>query len=140
MQEWTSDTLWEKAKSFSEHAFSVDPRSDLFPLLASFALEALGKAALSKIHPALIADPRGEGQNILYAFGVPTKDPRTIVATTVFSRLVLLIPEFTEDDSKACLLMAERRNRQLHTGELAYADHNSGLWLPDYYRAVAILN
>lgn len=139
MLEWSSDTLWTKAKLFSEQAFSVDPRGELFPLLASLALEALGKAALSKIHPALIADPRGEGQNVLYAFGVPTKEPRTIVAKTVFSRLPLLVPGFTEDDAKACLLMAERRNRQIHTGEMAYADHKSGVWLPDYYRVVSIL-
>jgi hypothetical protein len=139
MLEWSSDTLWSKAKLFSEQAFSVDPRGELFPLLASLSLEALGKAALSKIHPALIADPRGEGQNVLYAFGVPTKEPRTIVAKTVFSRLTLLVHAFTEDDAKACLLMAERRNRQLHTGEMAYADHKSGSWLPDYYRVVTIL-
>ncbi|MCK1661270.1 hypothetical protein [Bradyrhizobium sp. 151] len=139
MQEWSPDTLFEKAKAFADNAFTVDPRSDLFPLLASFSLEALGKAALAKIHPALIGDPRGEGQNILYAFGVPTKDPRTIVAKTVFSRLVLLVPGFSEDDAKACLLMAERRNRHLHTGEQAYDGYKSGVWLPDFYRAVMVL-
>ena len=139
MQEWTADTLWSKAKSFSEQAFQVDPRGPLFPLLASFALEMLGKAALSKVHPALIADPRGEGQHILYAFGVPTIEPHTIVAKTVFSRLISFVDAFTEDDAKACVLMAKRRNRELHTGELAYHGHNTGMWLPDYYRVAAIL-
>jgi hypothetical protein len=139
MQEWTSDTLWSKAKAFSEQALQVDPRGPLFPLLASFALETLGKAALSKIHPVLIADPRGEGQHILYAFGVPTKEPRTIMAKTVFSRLASLVEKFTEDHAKACLVMAERRNRELHTGEFAYDEHSTGSWLPDYYRISAIL-
>lgn len=139
MQEWSSDTLWAKAKQFSDQAFEVDPRSSLFPLLASFALEALGKSALAKIHPALIADPRGEGQNILYAFGVPTKDPRTIVAKTIFTRLVSLVDAFTSDDADVCQLMAERRNRELHTGEMAYEEYNSGSWLHDYYRVTAIL-
>ncbi len=139
MQEWTSDTLWTKAKKYSEKAFEVDPRSSLFPLLASFALELLGKSALSKVHPALIADPRGEGQNILFAFGVPSKDPKTIVASTVFKRLVQFVKRFTEEDASVCLLMAERRNRELHTGESSYHDYSTGSWLPDYYRISAIL-
>jgi hypothetical protein len=140
MQEWASDSLWQKARLYCEHAFEADPNGPLFPLFASFAIEFLGKAALSKIHPALIADPRDEGKGILYAFGVPTKTPHTIMAKTVFSRLTQLVDEFSDEDEKACLLMAERRNRELHTGEAAYAGHKTGQWLPEFYRVIKILS
>ena len=139
MQDWTSDTLWAKSKAFCDFAFESDPSSALFPLLASFALELLGKSALAKIHPVLIADPRGEGNNVLYAFGVPTKAPHTIVAKTVFSRLTQLVPAFTPEDEDACLLLAERRNRELHTGVFAYAGYKSGEWLDDFYRVAKLL-
>ena len=139
MQDWTSDTLWAKSKAFCDFAFESDPSSALFPLLASFALELLGKSALAKIHPVLIADPRGEGNNVLYAFGVPTKAPHTIVAKSVFSRLTQLVPAFTQEDEDACLLLAERRNRELHTGLFAYHGYKSGEWLDDFYRVAKLL-
>lgn len=139
MQDWTSDALWAKSKSFCDFAFETQPGSALFPLLASFALELLGKSALAKIHPVLIADPRGEGSNVLYAFGVPTKSPHTIVAKSVFSRLTQLVPGFTQEDEDACMLLAERRNRELHTGVFAYSGYNSGEWLDDFYRVAKVL-
>ena len=139
MIEWSSDTLWSKAQVYTKLAFEADPSSPLFPLLASFSLEMLGKSALSNIHPALIADPRQEGAAILYAFGVPTKDPKTIVAKTVFNRLRQIVPEFNDDDESYCVLMAERRNKELHTGELSYQNYGTGAWLAEYYRVVKVL-
>ncbi len=139
MQEWTADTLWAKASDFAHLAMESDPKQTVFPLMASFALELLGKAALAKIHPALIADPRGEGEAILYAFGVDTNDPKTIMATTVFKRLEKLVPGFTLEDQSLCLTLAERRNREIHTGENGFADFNTGKWLPDFYRVSKVL-
>jgi hypothetical protein len=43
MQEWTSDSLWNKAKTYSARAFSEERGSELFPLFASLSLELLGK-------------------------------------------------------------------------------------------------
>ena len=91
---------------YAEQAMKSDPNSTMLPLLSSFALELLGKAALAKIHPALIADPRGEGEAILYAFGVDTNDPKTIMANTVFKRVGKLVPGFTIEDQSSCLALA----------------------------------
>jgi hypothetical protein len=87
MKEWLSEAYWAKSKEYFSIAFSQDQDSGMFPLCATFALEFLGKSALSKIHPVLVADPRGEGKDILYAFGVDHKSPMTIQASTVFNRL-----------------------------------------------------
>lgn len=139
MQEWTSDALWNKAKTFGERAFTAERNGDLFPLFASLSLEMLGKAVLAKVHPVLIADPR-EGKDLLYAFGYPTtENPKSIAAKTVFNRLVVIVPDFTTDDERACLLMADRRNAELHTGEFAFREFPNGKWLPDFYRVTKVL-
>ncbi|RWD52295.1 MAG: hypothetical protein EOS25_01815 [Mesorhizobium sp.] len=140
MQEWTTDALWAKAIALAEETFKANPNDASFPLNAAFTLEVLGKAALAKIHPVLIADPQSEGgKNILYAFGVPTARPTTIVAKTIFSRLTLLVDGFTDDDEAACKLIIDARNRHLHSGAFPYADYKTGQWLPDFYRVCKIL-
>jgi len=139
MQEWTTDALWAKAVAFAEETFKGNPNDASFPLNAAFTLEVLGEAALAKIHPVLIADPQAEGKNILYAFGVPTARPTTIVAKTIFSRLTLLVDEFTDDDEASCKLIIDTRNRYLHSGAFAYTGYKSGQWLPDFYRVCKIL-
>jgi hypothetical protein len=134
MHEWSSDALWNKAKIYIERAFTGDRESELFPFFAAIGLEFLARAALARVHPSLLADPQ-DGNNILYGFGYPaTERPITIPAKTIYSRLSYVVPDFTKDDQSFCLLSAERRNRVLHTGLLAFHSLRSGAWLPDYYR------
>jgi hypothetical protein len=107
MQEWSSDTLWNKGKLYIERAFEQDRRSDLFPFYASLGLEFLARASLAAVHPALLADPQ-DGNNILYAFGFPaTARPVTIPAKTVFSRLKFVIEDFSDDGSSHMCSVAD---------------------------------
>jgi hypothetical protein len=134
MHEWSCDALWNKAKIYIDRAFTGDRDSELFPFFAAVALEFLARAALARVHPSLLADPQ-DGNNILYAFGYPvTERPITVPAKTIYSRLSHVVQDFNKDDQSFCLLSAERRNRELHTGQLAFHNLRSGEWLPDYYR------
>lgn len=134
MHEWSSDALWNKAKLYIERAFTGDRNSELFPFFAAIGLEFLARAALARVHPSLLADPQ-DGNNILYAFGYNTTErPITVPAKTIYSRLMHVVPDLTKDDQSFCLLCAERRNRELHTGQLAFHDLRNSQWLPDYYR------
>lgn len=136
MQEWSSDTLWNKGKLYIERAFEQDRRSDLFPFYASLGLEFLARAALASVHPALLADPQ-DGNNILYAFGFPaTARPVTVPAKTVFSRLKFVIEDFSDDDLAVCSFMSELRNQELHTGKLAFEGVPTGRWISGFYRVV----
>src|ERR1700730_12973575 len=104
MQEWSSDTLWNKGKLYLARAFEQDPKSDLFPFYASLGLEFLARATLASVHPALLADPQ-DGTNILSSFGFPaTATPKSIQAKTVFSRLKFVIQDFSDDDLSLCTL------------------------------------
>jgi hypothetical protein len=136
MQEWSSDTLWNKGKLYLARAFERDRTGDLFPFYASLGLEFLARAALASVHPALLADPQ-DGNNILYAFGFPaTARPTSIPTKTVFSRLKFVIDDFSDDDLSLCTLMSELRNQELHTGALAFADLATGKWLANFYRVL----
>jgi hypothetical protein len=137
MKDWGFEPLWQKACIYFERAFDGDRESDLFPFFASLGLEFLARAALAKVHPALLADPR-DGGNVLYAFGCPTTArPMSIVAKTIYSRLVHVVPKYNDEDQNFCLLFAERRNKELHTGQLGFGGLPTGDWLPDFYRVVA---
>ena len=136
MQEWTSDSLWNKGKRYLSRAFEQDRKGDLFPFYASLGMEFLARSALASVHPALLADPQ-DGNNILYAFGFPaTARPTSIPAKTVFSRLKFVIEDFTEDDLVFCIRLSELRNQELHTGALAFTDYATGRWLASFYRVV----
>jgi len=81
----------------------------------SLTLEMLGRAALAQIHPALLADP-GQPDNIQYAFGiVPKGVPKSIQAKAVFARCSVFVAGFTDKMSGHCLIMADRRNSELHS-------------------------
>lgn len=70
------DALWLKARLFINHAMDAgEPRSyDERALWASLALELLGKAALARVSPLLIAQPNEEG-------GIYSQHPASFLAT-----------------------------------------------------------
>ncbi len=137
--DWSQDSLWNKAKLYAERAFSERRTSSLFPLLATIALEFLGRATLAKVNPVLLADPRGD-DHILYACGYGSgKMPKSVSATTVFRRCQSIIPDFTQADLKSVMILMDKRNAELHSGELPYEDFPTQLWLTNYFRVCRLL-
>jgi hypothetical protein len=140
---WGHAALWTKSKLFLDRALEAGPGSTLYAFWMSLALELLAKAALSKIHPVLLADPR-DGSNILYACGIasdgnPTRSPRSIPAHTLYERCRLAFKNFTKDDEAFCLGISGRRNSELHSAESGFDNYETAEWLANYYRAVTAL-
>lgn len=136
---WDQHELWQKAKLFADRAFQADRDGSDFPLWAILALELLARAALAHVHPALLADPQ-KGGNLLYAFGFGTVSaPKSVPARTVFSRCKDVIPLFADRQEKQCLALVERRNAELHSGELAFEQYGTASWLADYFATCEIL-
>src|SRR5690348_11746863 len=107
--DWASEALYNKAKVFAERAHDQPIDSALFAFWMSLTIEMLARAALAKIHPALLADPR-EPENIQYVFGItPKTPPKSIHAKTVFARCSVFVDGFTDRMSGHCLIMADRR-------------------------------
>lgn len=137
--DWTFDALYGKARAYIRRASDEAVNSALFGFWTSLALELLCRAALAKIHPVLLADPTNEG-NIHYVFGViPKSNPRSVQAKTVFARCSVLVEGFTDKMSAHCLIMADRRNSELHSGAAAFENIDNSAWLPATYEVMEIL-
>ena len=137
---WDYDSLYQKAKLFVRKGLEHEaPHSPEIPLWCILALELLGRATLSKIHPALLADPK-DGVNLLFACGFPSKKaPTSIPSKTVFHRCVVVCRDFSEDDYNRCMAWMNLRNEELHTGSLPFEELKTSTWLPDFFRICAIL-
>lgn len=121
-------------------AHQQDKESHLFPFWCTISLEILCRAALSFVHPALLADPT-KGSNLLYVFGFyKEKEPvKSIPIKTVLERLTHIVDTFTKKEFDICMNFMERRNRELHSGAAAFEDYPTKIWLADFYRICNIL-
>jgi hypothetical protein len=137
--DWSSDSLYNKAKLYAQRAHEEPVESALFGFWMSLSLELLARAALAEIHPVLLADPKHQ-DNIHYAFGIiPENVPKSIQAKTVFARCSVFIHGFTDKMSGHCLIMADRRNSELHSGAAAFEGIDNSKWLPATYEAIEAL-
>jgi hypothetical protein len=142
MRAFDSNTLWAKSKVFIERGLAARDQRDVatFHLWAALALELLGKSALARIHPVLVADPT-KFDSILVACGMDVTDKtRSIVAKTTFERLIQVSREFDDRAERFCMLMANRRNEELHSGSSPTEDLDPRAWVPEYWRVTEIMS
>lgn len=134
------EALWLKAKVFLNRAMDPDPvRSfDEQAFWASAALELLGKAALARVSPLLIAEPTEEGVNILIATGLIEGIAKftSVSASTVFKRCQRAFRPFSAADA---LKFAEARNEYLHGPALGLVTLPPEAWWPRYWALASIL-
>jgi len=117
----------------------VEAGSGLEALWSLVALELLARAALARVHPALIADPQ-DGSHLLYAFGYgDPRPPKSVPAATVFRRCQVVVPLFTEQLTTDAMGLMALRNEELHTGGLVLEELRSSSWQPQYYSICDVL-
>ena len=135
------EPLYAKSKVYIERAISLlsAGEMEMCQLWASLALELVGKAALAKIHPVLVADPQ-DVDSLFAACGRSFSTTRkSIMAKTVFERLRHVTPNFMQGDKDFCMEMANRRNAELHSGELPFAGMREGAWIPKFWRVCKLV-
>ncbi|UPT63436.1 MAG: hypothetical protein M0D54_02405 [Hyphomonadaceae bacterium JAD_PAG50586_4] len=136
-----AEALYSKSRVYIQRALARKDANDLdeYQLWASLALELLGKAALSRVHPCLIADPT-HYQSMFAAAGVPTStDIKTITAKTLFERLGHLSAPFDESVRNFCNAIAQRRNAELHSGDAPFKVMKLGAWEAAYWHACDLI-
>jgi predicted RNA-binding Zn-ribbon protein involved in translation (DUF1610 family) len=139
MNSWDPEGLWLKARVYIDRANECDHTDEEFPLWSSLALELLARAALTKVHPALNADPR-EDTNLLYAFGFEiTSQPRSLPLHSVFLRLEKIVPGYGKPQRELSDFMALLRNQELHTADLPFENLKVSKWLPRFYEVAQVL-
>ena len=113
-----------------------------FALWSALCLELLARAALAHISPVLLAEG-SNWRNLTYALGAaPTAkkfSPSSIATKEVFARLNEVVPSFTQEIAGFCTKHSDRRNSELHTGELAFGSLGTSEWLSRFYQACEIL-
>jgi hypothetical protein len=136
---WSEQALFSKALVYVQRASAVDADTGLEQLWSLMALELLARAAIARVHPALLADPQ-DGANLLYAFGYgDLKPPRSVPVATVFRRCQVIIPTFTEDLGKAGIALMSLRNEELHSGGMVLETLRPTTWQPQYYAICEVL-
>ena len=139
---WDSGALAAKAQRYIEAMLEISRDSWQFGLLSSLALELLARAALSKISPALLADP-ADWNNLYYALGhTPTTKkfaPKSIIVTEALRRLNEILPEFDSELEGFCKIHIGRRNAELHSADASFDGVRQSAWLPTYYRSCSVL-
>lgn len=137
----TKEGLLGKSKVYMQRAFRSKHAGDLdeYQLWASLALELLGKAALSSIHPSLVADPT-HSISLFAASGVHIgTDVKTITAKTLYERLGHISKYFCANTKKFCDTISLRRNSELHSGELPFKEMRLDAWESRYWHAAQII-
>ena len=138
---WSSDALLNKAKLYLQkmESYSVDDWEH--GLWSTLALELLARAALASFSPVLLADQKS-WRNLTYALGFDATakrfSPNSISTTEVLARLSELSSEVTSEIAGFCSQHIERRNGELHSGELVFSQLGTSQWLPNFYSAIEV--
>ncbi len=135
------EALWAKSVLFIKRGLRERDARDYagFQLWGAVALELLGKAALARVHPALVVDPT-HAESLFAACGRPAGvERRTITAKTLFERLRRLNPRFDKQAQDFSLTLAIRRNGELHSGEAVYAGIKLESWVKHYWKVAALV-
>lgn len=139
---WSSDTLAAKAQLYIEQMNSTVADEWKYGLWSALSLELLARAALAHISPVLLADAQN-WRNVMHALGKqPTAKkftPTSITTKEVLARLSELLPDFNQEVAGFCSKHVERRNAELHSGEIVFTGLGTAEWLPKFYRACKIL-
>lgn len=137
---WSESMLLRKARLYEQRADAEEAGSSLEALWSLMAFEFLARASLARVHPALLADPQGGGDHLLFGFGFGTpKSPRSIAMKTVLLRCQVVIDEFTDADVKEATALLNFRNGELHTGSTVLEELQNSTWMPQFFRLSAVL-
>ena len=135
------EEIYKKSQQYIRKAFDcieADDKND-YQLWASLALELLGKACLAKRHPSLIGD-KPKFNFLLAASGInKEKHITTVAASELFQRLRDVVEGFDSDAVEYCQKIAQKRNAELHSGEMPFAKTKLESWDEKYWYATQLI-
>ncbi|MGY3387789.1 hypothetical protein ACVWW6_000380 [Bradyrhizobium sp. USDA 3311] len=137
----SADALMGKSQAYISRALAAKAAGSMgeYQLWASLSLELLGKAALAKIHPCLVADPQSY-ISLFAAAGMHVgTDVKTIIAKTLFERLTHVSKRFDKKTQEFCTNMSLKRNAELHSGEAPFEGVVAASWEGRYWHTAEII-
>jgi len=135
---WDADAFWLKSRMFINRAMDADREFEEQAFWASAALELLGKAALVRISPTLIAHPDDDGHSILIASGAVdyAGSFSSVQAKAIWSRCARAFRPFNEVEAKK---IAAGRNEYIHSTGVGFDSIPQLQWWPRYWAQAFIL-
>jgi hypothetical protein len=130
-----------KSRAYISRALAAKGRQEMgeYQLWASLSLELLGKEALSKVHPCLVADPQSYASLFAAAGMNIGTDIKTIIAKTLFERLTHISKRFDKNTQEFCINMSLKRNAELHSGELPFEAIIPSSWEGRFWHTAEII-
>ena len=140
---WSEESLFSKAQHYVKQMEAHTADDWQFGFWSSLSLELLVRAALAHISPVLLGDSRNNWRNLTFALGKDQTavrfSPRQVPIKEVLDRLKELVPAFNDEIFGFCIQHMERRNSELHSGELSFEGLGTSEWLPRFYIACNVL-
>ncbi|MCC2616718.1 hypothetical protein LJ739_10740 [Aestuariibacter halophilus] len=136
-----TEALYSKSQVYISKGLRAKLANDLeeYQLWASLALELLAKSSLSRVHPALVADPT-HYQSLFAACGISVSpEIKTITAKTLFLRLSHISKSFDLRVREFCEQLALRRNSEIHSGESPFSGMKAEAWEMKYWHAIEVI-
>jgi hypothetical protein len=137
----SGEAIFAKSKAYMQRALRCKQSGDLdeYQLWASLALELLGKTCLARIHPSLIVNPMDQ-ISLFAASGVNLgTDIKTIATHTLYERLRNVTKGFDESVKTFCDDISQRRNAELHSGEVPFKEMKLEAWEGRYWHAAQLI-
>lgn len=142
VHEWSKEALFAKAQRYVERMLEKDPLDWEFSFWSALILEMLIRASLAKISPTLVANG-SDWNNLYYAIGLTPNQKKFVPKSANISELVKRVesvyPHFTLESLDFCLKHIDRRNRELHSGSLAFDELRPSQWLAKFYLVCDVL-
>ena len=134
---WSKEALLQKAKLYIGEMEKYSADDWQFGFWSSLVIEHLSRASVAHVSPVFLAEARNL-QNLLYALEIdefPSQSsPKSITNTELLNRVKIFCKDFN-NHAGFCRQLLEKRNTELHSGELAFANFSASEWLPKFYAA-----
>lgn len=136
MNSFDPDGLWLKSRLFINRALDPGREFEEQAFWACSALELLGKSALARVSPLLIANPVDNGDSLLVASGLARGNATSVQAKSVWSRCQRAFKPFSESEAKK---IAIGRNEYIHAAGIGFDTIPPHAWWPRYWAQAVIL-
>ncbi|WP_279071202.1 hypothetical protein [Microbacterium lacticum] len=135
---YDSEGLWLKARLFINRAMDDSTEFEEAAFWACCGLELLGKSALSRVSPLLIALPTDDGNSLLIASGaVEDADSFvTVQAKAVWARCGRAFRQFNTNEAKELSL---GRNAYIHSAAIGFNVIPPDDWWPRFWALAHVL-
>lgn len=142
LHSWSMEAFFSKAQNYASIMHEKNFTDWQCSFWSSLTLEILLRATLSSVSISLIADSK-DFNNLLYAISQNSNRkkfiPKSIDTSEVLKRLENIFDNITPEVTNFCSIHINRRNSEVHSGDLPFSYLNPSEWLPQFYWVCAEL-